>query len=124
RRLLPACRRRGEGAGARRHRDQVAPAEGRKAMNAEAATQQAPLPMTDALARLFRRLLEEMDTSESVEWDAGESTLDPAVYRDPSIHQREVERIFRRVPLCLGHADQLREPGSMIARDLFGLPLL
>jgi Rieske 2Fe-2S family protein len=93
-------------------------------MNAESATQQAPLPMTDALARLFRRLLEEMDTSESVEWDAGESTLDPAVYRDPSIHQREVERIFRRVPLCLGHADQLREPGSMIARDLFGLPLL
>ena len=27
-------------------------------------------------------------------------------------------------PLCLGHADQLREPGSLIARDLVGLPLL
>ena len=28
------------------------------------------------------------------------------------------------MPLCLGHADQLREPGSMLARDLFGLPFL
>lgn len=94
-------------------------------MNAEAAAVETQaLPMTDDLARLFRRLLDELDGRDSVEWDAAESTLDPAIYRDPAVHAREVTRIFRRVPLCLGHQDQLREPGQMIARDLFGLPLL
>lgn len=80
--------------------------------------------MNAPLVSLFERLLHEMDLRESVEWDTQESTLNPAIYSDPTIHQREVDRIFRRTPLCLGHADQLREPGSMIARDLVGLPLL
>ena len=82
------------------------------------------LPMNEPLARLFRRMLDEIDKRESVEWDDRESTLDPAVYSDPTIYAREIDRIFRRLPLCLGHADQLREPGSLIARDLVGLPLL
>lgn len=81
-------------------------------------------PMNDALSVLFKRMLDEMEQRESVEWDAGVSTLDPAIYCDAGIHKKEIDRIFRKVPLCLGHADQLREPGSMIARDLFGLPLL
>lgn len=76
------------------------------------------------LAQLFQRLLDELEQPESVEWDAAESTLNPAIYSDPVILQKEIDHIFRRVPLCLGHADQLREPGSMLARDLLGLPLL
>ncbi len=83
-----------------------------------------PAPMSDALTRLFRRMLDEADERESVEWDLTESHLDPAIYHDPAILKQEIDQIFRRVPLCLGHADQLREPGSMIARDLLGLPLL
>jgi glycine betaine catabolism A len=81
-------------------------------------------PMSPALTNLFARLLEEMDANESVEWDATESTLAANVYHDPTIYAREIDRIFRRLPLCLGHIDQLREPGSVLARDLFGLPLL
>jgi len=73
---------------------------------------------------LFRRLLDERDQREGADWDATDSELDCAVYQDPEIHRREVERVFRRMPLCLGRADQLPEPGSMIARDLLGLPLL
>lgn len=83
-----------------------------------------PPPMSADLSRLFARMLEEIDKPESIEWDAGDSRLNPAVYGDPGIYAREIDRIFRRLPLCLGHADQLREPGSMIARDLFGLPML
>ena len=83
-----------------------------------------PSSMSAALTDLFRRLLAEMDTHQSVEWDATESTIDSAGYHDQSILDKELEHIFRRFPLCLGHADQLREPGSMIARDLLGLPLL
>ncbi len=92
-------------------------------MSAQPATS-PPLPMSAPLAKLFRRMLDELDQRESSEWDTRESTLDPAIYSDPAIYDLEIDRIFRRVPLCLGHADQLREPGSMIARDLFGLPLL
>ena len=88
------------------------------------AALQYDLPMNEPLARLFRRMMEEIDQRESVEWDRDESTLDPAVYCDPAIYSKEIDRIFRRMPLCLGHADQLREQGSVIARDLFGLPLL
>lgn len=82
------------------------------------------LPMTEGLQRLCQRLIDEAQQPESAEWDPTETELDGAVYSDPGIYRREIERIFRRVPICLGHADQLREPGSLIARDLFGLPLL
>ena len=80
--------------------------------------------MNPPLTRLFARLLAEMDDAENTEWDATESRLDARVYHDPEILAREKNLIFRRMPLCLGHADQLREPGSVIARDLLGLPLL
>ena len=84
----------------------------------------APLPMNDDLQRLFQRLIDETDQPESAEWDPTETELDGTVYSDPGIFRQEIDRIFRRLPICLGHADQLREPGSLIARDLFGLPLL
>ena len=90
----------------------------------QVASQPAPDTMTPPIKALFTRLLEEMDGAESAEWDATETLLDAKVYNDPDIYRQEIDRIFRRVPLCLGHADQLREPGSMVARDLFGLPLL
>ena len=89
------------------------------------ATPRTPLtPLNAPLTRLFERLLRDMDHRESPEWDAQDSRLDPAVYCDPAILEREKSQIFRRLPLCLGHADQLREPGSVLARDLLGLPLL
>ncbi len=93
-------------------------------MSAEVRTPPTPPAMSPALTALFRRMLDEMDGRESVEWDPTETTVDANVYGDPGIHKLEIDRIFRRLPLCLGHADQLREPGSMIARDILGLPLL
>ncbi len=81
-------------------------------------------PMSAALTELFQRLLNEMPQHESSEWSATEGGVDPAVYSDPGILAREIEHVFRRMPLCLGHADQLRAPGSVLARDIVGLPLL
>ena len=40
----------------------------------------ARLPMNEPLLRLFRRLIDELDRPESVEWDTTESTINPAVY--------------------------------------------
>ena len=70
----------------------------------------------EPLLSLFQRMLDEMEQKESVEWDADSGTLDAAIYHDAAIYDKEIARIFKRVPLCLGHEDQLREPGSMIAR--------
>jgi glycine betaine catabolism A len=80
--------------------------------------------MNEPLLRLFRRLIDELDCPESVEWDATESSIDPAVYSSDAHYQRELDGIFRRMPLCLGHAGQLPNPGDMIAREVIGLPLL
>ncbi len=93
-------------------------------MSSQDSARQPSLPLTPGLQSLFQRLLDETGKPESVEWDATETLLDGTVYSDPDTYRREIDRLFRRLPLCLGFADQLREPGSMIARDLFGLPLL
>lgn len=80
--------------------------------------------MNEPLVNLFQRLLGELGQTESADWDETESTLDPAVYYDPTVFRKEIDHIFRRVPLCLGHAGQLPEPGNVIARNIVGLPLL
>ena len=92
-------------------------------MNQQAAIRYHATP-NEPLLHLFQRMLDEMESKESVEWDADTGTLDPKIYFDKAIHDKEIARIFKRVPLCLGHEDQLREPGTMIARDLHGVPLL
>ena len=89
-----------------------------------AASHLPPAPMNAALERLFQRLLDEMDDRESSEWDAQESHVDVQAYSDPAHLTREISHVLRRLPVCLGHADQLPEPGNMLARDIFGLPLL
>ena len=84
----------------------------------------AGLPMNEPLLRLFRRLIDELDLPESVEWDTTESTINPAVYSSAEHYERELDGIFRRMPLCLGHAGQIPNPGDMIAREVIGMPLV
>lgn len=73
---------------------------------------------------IFQRLLSEMDRRTSPDWQADETTLDPAIYIDRNRFEQEQARLFRRLPLCLGPADQLREPGSVMAREICGVPVL
>jgi len=87
-------------------------------MNSIAANQ--PTPWQD----LFQRLLAEFGRREDPEWDRTESRLSASVYHDPARYDAEMARLFRRLPMCLGPADQLRESGDVLARDVTGLPLL
>jgi len=86
------------------------------------------MTMTDVAAPhwqpLFQRLLGEIDGRTSPDWQADEAGLDPGLYIDPTRFARERERLFRRMPLCLGPVDQLREPGSVMAREICGVPVL
>src|SRR4051812_4330094 len=87
--------------------------------------------MSDSLAleqtpwqSMFLRLLAETERRDKPKWDQAESHLRAAVYHDPHRHQSELAKLFRRFPLCLGHVDQFPEPGSMLAREIIGMPLL
>jgi phenylpropionate dioxygenase-like ring-hydroxylating dioxygenase large terminal subunit len=73
---------------------------------------------------LFERLLGELDDRSSPDWHTPPTTLDPAIYRDPERFAAERDRLFRRLPLCVGHVDQLAEPGSVLAFELCGVPVL
>ena len=46
------------------------------------------------------------------------------VYTDPAVFERELERIFRRVWLWLGHESQLRAPGDFFTARLAGEPVI
>src|SRR4029077_7492736 len=55
---------------------------------------------------------------------APKTTVDPKVYYDAGRFQAEREQLFLRLPLCLGHVDQLAEPGAVLGLDLCGTPVL
>jgi phenylpropionate dioxygenase-like ring-hydroxylating dioxygenase large terminal subunit len=72
-------------------------------------------------AQLVRRVLAHLEhgTTDS----AGAPTLQPAAaYTDH--HDREVQTLFRKLPLAVGHVSQLARPGDFITHDHSGVPLL
>jgi choline monooxygenase len=56
-------------------------------------------------------------------WDTAE-TLPGWCYTSPRFYQRERERIFFRYWNCIGHQSRVPEPGSYLAFDFMGVPLI
>ncbi len=73
---------------------------------------------------LFERVISEWDHRQSPDADCMETALPSAVYTDPAQYQAELSRLFRNLPLCLGHEDQLDTSGTVLTREVAGLPLL
>lgn len=55
---------------------------------------------------------------------ASTMSLPVAAYLDPERYAREVDRIFRRVPLALALGSEIAAPRSYIARTVLGVPVL
>ena len=53
-----------------------------------------------------------------------EPTLPASWYGDPAIHERERQAIFRREWQVLGAAERVAEPGSYLAGDVAGWPVV
>jgi carnitine monooxygenase subunit len=49
---------------------------------------------------------------------------DASIFRDPALHQRELDVIFRGTPQVVAWSGELARPGSFITRDVAGVPAL
>ncbi len=67
--------------------------------------------------------LDMVRAAEEVSVDFG-TTLPPAAYTSQAFFDLEVERIFRKEWLCVGHVSQLEEVGDYFTLDLFGEPMV
>lgn len=53
-----------------------------------------------------------------------QATRPASMFLDEDYYQREQEKVFRRLPLAITVSAMLIEPGSLLAHDDYGLPLL
>ena len=70
--------------------------------------------------------IREQVRSGRLEWQestAAASRIPVETYESPRIRDAEIERLFRPLPLIVGHASQLA-PNQVLAHDDYGLPLL
>lgn len=74
----------------------------------------------------FRRLLAQIESAEAREADmlAEPFHMAPDIYWRPERHELEIQKLFRRAPLLLGHAGMLPKAGDMLVLDVIGQPLL
>jgi phenylpropionate dioxygenase-like ring-hydroxylating dioxygenase large terminal subunit len=56
--------------------------------------------------------------------DENPTTVPVAAYLDHERYAREVDVLFRRAPVIVGHVSQLANPGDFITHDSTGVPLL
>src|SRR5688572_11453593 len=56
--------------------------------------------------------------------EASDRTLPARDYWDPAVYERERRSVFGRAWLALAPADQLREPGDVVALTVAGYPLV
>lgn len=73
--------------------------------------------------RLVRRVLAHLETR-TTDREEAPTTLDVSTYLDESRFAREMQNIFRGLPVLVAHASELAAPGSFITHDALGLPLL
>jgi choline monooxygenase len=52
------------------------------------------------------------------------SSLPPISYHCPDVYALEIERVFQREWACVGHVDEIGDPGDYFITDLVGEPLM
>ncbi len=80
-------------------------------------------PQRDEIQRVAKRLLAHVAAG-STEMGPHAHRLDLSVYTDPDVFATEKELLFRRRPLLAALSSDLPEPGSFLASDDAGVPIL
>jgi phenylpropionate dioxygenase-like ring-hydroxylating dioxygenase large terminal subunit len=73
--------------------------------------------------RLIKTALDQFDRNAS-DMQGGEAFSPLIRYLDPGICKREVEVLFRKLPLVICAASQVAKPGDCLTHDLSGVPIL
>jgi phenylpropionate dioxygenase-like ring-hydroxylating dioxygenase large terminal subunit len=71
--------------------------------------------------QLVRRVLEHLERKTT---DSASAPSFESVASYTANHEREVATLFRKLPLAIGHASQVPNPGDFFTHDLSGVPLL
>lgn len=50
-------------------------------------------------------------------------SLPPAIYHDPLIYERELDRLFRQDWICIGRHAEMPNPGDYLSRDIIDSPV-
>jgi len=73
----------------------------------------------DLIARLLDLLQNRTtDMSETI------ATLSTVEYTDEVRYQKEVSRLFRQLPIIVGHVSEVAQPGDYISHDATGVPIV
>ena len=78
---------------------------------------------SNELTQLAKRALAHWQ-QKTTDQAAGQMRLPVEAYCDPQRHAREVNRIFRQLPIAVALSIELPEPGSYVAQTLMRTPLL
>jgi len=77
----------------------------------------------DHQVALIRRVLAHLE-QRTTDAEPAPSTVPVAAYADPARVERECARLFRDLPLAVGHTSQIPSPGDFFTHDASGVPLL
>ncbi|MFV0277580.1 MAG: aromatic ring-hydroxylating oxygenase subunit alpha [Parahaliea sp.] len=88
----------------------------------------APLPAVNkGLAEYYNRIVESlMDHVEKGTTDQAQDVMEVPCnqYTDPATWQREIDQIFKRLPIMVALSVEIPEPGDFKTIEMMGLPLL
>jgi hypothetical protein len=73
--------------------------------------------------RLVRRVLAHVETR-TTDREETETTREVSAYLDQGRFAREMDRLFRGLPVMIAHSSELASPGSFVTHDALGIPLL
>jgi phenylpropionate dioxygenase-like ring-hydroxylating dioxygenase large terminal subunit len=79
--------------------------------------------MTVDLTCVVSRLFEQVDTK-LPDLAAGPMQRDVATYTDPQRFARELDRLFRQYPICVGYTAELPEPGDYKTIEVAGVSMI
>ena len=79
--------------------------------------------MTVDLTCVVSRLFEQVDTK-LPDLAAGPMQRDVATYTDPQRFARELHRLFRQYPICIGYTAELPEPGDYKTIEVAGVSMI
>ena len=79
--------------------------------------------MREDLAQIAETLLDYAENGKTFQTDKI-TTVPSGVYTDADLWQKEMDAVFKKLPLALAASAQLPEPGSYKAMEAVGLPIL